>query len=110
MTLLTGSLKTFKDLGAALSEVKQERVFLFCLTWALGGLLEMKDRVLFDGELRSFAANMPPREDEGDTIFEYLVGGWVGGWVGDNDKRAWRRRRGEAGKQRVCVWGKERWR
>ncbi len=33
----------------------------------------MKERPMFDQELRSFAANMPPREEESDTIFEYLV-------------------------------------
>jgi dynein heavy chain len=56
-----------------LDEVKMERVFLFCIVWALGGLLDMKERPLFDHELRSFATNMPPREDESDTIFEWLV-------------------------------------
>ena len=73
-TLLNGHVKAFKDAGKALSDpVQYERVFLFCLTWALGSLLEMKERPLFDQELRSFASNMPPRDEDSDTIYEYLV-------------------------------------
>ncbi len=73
LTLLNGHLKLLKDAGKALDDAKMERVFLFCLTWALGGLLDPKERVLFDHELRSFASNMPPRDEETDTIYEYLV-------------------------------------
>lgn len=39
-----------------------ERIFLYCLTWALGGLLNEKERVMLDHELRSLAGGaMPPR-------------------------------------------------
>jgi len=73
-TLLNGHVKAFKDLGKPMTDpVHYERVFLFCLTWSLGSLLEMKERPMFDQELRSFAANMPPRDEEADTIYEYLV-------------------------------------
>ncbi len=61
MTLLNGHVKAVRESGKALTEQTMERVFLFCLTWALGGLLEMKERPLLDQELRSFAQNMPPR-------------------------------------------------
>lgn len=44
-----------------LSEQKLERLFLYCLTWSLGGLLDVKERPSFDAELRSIASNMPPR-------------------------------------------------
>eukprot|EP00798_Chlamydomonas_sp_ICE-L_P031303 gene31303-6451_t len=73
MTLLNGYIKSFKDVGKPLNADSMERVFLFCMTWSLGGLLEMKERPMFDQELRSFAMNMPPREEETDTIYEYLV-------------------------------------
>lgn len=73
LTLLNGYLKVLKDAGKQVDDTKTERVFLFCLTWALGGLLDMKERPMFDHELRSFGSNMPPREEESDTIFEYLV-------------------------------------
>ncbi|PNH08753.1 Dynein gamma chain, flagellar outer arm [Tetrabaena socialis] len=73
MTLLNGYLRSFKEAGTSLSDTKYERIFLYCMTWSLGGLLEMKERPLFDQELRSFASNMPIKEEEGDTIYEYLV-------------------------------------
>lgn len=53
LTLLNGHLKAVKDSGKAVDEQKMERVFLFCLVWALGGLLDMKERPLFDHELRT---------------------------------------------------------
>ncbi len=72
-TLLNGYVKSFKDAGKTLNDVAYERIFLFCVTWSLGSLLEMRERPAFDQELRSFASNMPPREEETDTIYEYLV-------------------------------------
>lgn len=80
LTLLHSSLKSCRDAGKQLTEQHVERIFLFCLTWSLGGLLDMKDRPLFDHELRSSASNMPRKEEETDTIFEYLVddeGEWL---------------------------------
>jgi dynein heavy chain len=45
-----------------LTESKLERVFLYCLIWSLGGLLDIKERLALDAELRSFAGpNMPPK-------------------------------------------------
>lgn len=44
-----------------LSPDRLERMFIYCTTWGLGGLLDVKDRAGFDAELRSFGANMPPR-------------------------------------------------
>lgn len=73
LTLLHGALKALKEGGKQLDEARMERVFLFCLTWALGGLLDVKERPALDAELRAFGSNLPPRGDEGDTIFEYLV-------------------------------------
>jgi hypothetical protein len=36
-----------------------ERLFLFCLTWSLGGLLDGKDRALFDAKLRTLTDQAP---------------------------------------------------
>jgi dynein heavy chain len=45
-----------------LNESRLERLFLYCLTWSLGGLLSDKERPALDAELRTFAsANMPPK-------------------------------------------------
>eukprot|EP00198_Chlamydomonas_reinhardtii_P012689 XP_001702026.1 flagellar outer dynein arm heavy chain gamma [Chlamydomonas reinhardtii] len=81
MTLLNGYLKSMKEAGTAMNDAKYERVFLYCMTWSLGGLLEMKERPLFDQELRSFAHNMPPKEEDSDTIFEFLVNTTDAEWL-----------------------------
>ncbi|MEW5318622.1 MAG: hypothetical protein WDW38_009830 [Sanguina aurantia] len=73
LTLIGSALKGYKEGGVVLNDVKYERIFLFCMAWALGGLLEQKERPMFDQELRSFAHNMPPKEEDTDTIFEFLV-------------------------------------
>ena len=58
-TLLNGYVKAFKDAGKPISDpVSYERVFLFCLTWALGSLLEMKERPMFD-QVRPRAPSLP---------------------------------------------------
>lgn len=46
------------DTGAA---VAMERVFLFCLAWSIGGLLDSKDRDLFDAELRTMTSALPKK-------------------------------------------------
>jgi dynein heavy chain, axonemal len=91
LTLLKGCLKHYSDAHEALNDQKYERIFLFCLTWSLGGLLEVKQRALFDAELRSFASGMPPKEEDSDTIFEYLVS--------EDGQCAWKH-----WKHRVPVW------
>ena len=56
----------------SLSSDRLERLFIYCTTWGLGGLLDVKDRAGFDAELRSFGGNMPPRcaasRDPGGTV------------------------------------------
>jgi dynein heavy chain len=50
------------DSKAAQVEGRMERIFLYCLTWALGGLLNEKERVMLDHEMRSMAGSaMPPK-------------------------------------------------
>jgi dynein heavy chain len=51
-----------------------ERLFLYCLTWALGGGLEPEDRAKFDAYLRKFDDNQClPDVDEGQTVYEFYV-------------------------------------
>lgn len=70
LTLLEGSLAaeppgttSNEPLPPALLAAHMERVFVFCLTWSLGGLLHERDRPLFDAELRKLAPAdiMPPK-------------------------------------------------
>jgi len=82
MTLLDGCIKTYTEKLGALDAVKLERLFIYCLTWSLGGLLSEKDRAAFDAEIRGMGSKqMPPREDEGDTVYEYLVSEETGEWL-----------------------------
>lgn len=55
------SLCRYEVTHEQLSEAKLERMFLYCLTWSLGGLLSEKERPAFDAELRNFASNMPQK-------------------------------------------------
>lgn len=63
--------------GAALQLAPDhfERLFLFCLTWSLGGLLDGKDRGLFDAKLRTLTSQAPEqvRKAQGGSL------GWQGG-------------------------------
>lgn len=36
-----------------------ERVFLFCVAWGIGGLLDKKDRMALDAELRKLTDLLP---------------------------------------------------
>ena len=45
--------------GAALSADHYERLFLYCAAWALGGLLDVSDRVAFDTQLRTLTDQAP---------------------------------------------------
>jgi dynein heavy chain len=60
------------DLGSEL-----ERLFLFSITWSVGGLLNPEDREKFDQMLRTTSAeNMPPQQADNRetlTIYDYCV-------------------------------------
>ncbi len=57
-----------------LSERHLERLFLYCATWALGGLLGPDDRVKFNAKLRSLAGSgdLLPKKSEA-TLYDYFV-------------------------------------
>ena len=55
-------------------EPRVERIFLYCLTWALGGMLTARDRPKLNDEMRKLSGDLAPRfEEDGDTFFEYFV-------------------------------------
>lgn len=78
LTLLTGVLKPLGSSGAGGSSASgsggspatpsgavfspdhYERLFLYCCAWALGGLLDVGDRVAFDAQLRTLTDQAPP--------------------------------------------------
>ena len=61
MTLLNGSLAKAVAANEILKDPHYEKIFLYCTAWSLGALLEPKDRILFDAELRSLSDAVPPK-------------------------------------------------
>ncbi len=66
LTLLSGVLKPLAggpgsgaSSAAPLAAAHYERLFLYCLTWSLGGLLDTKDRPRFDAHLRALTDQAP---------------------------------------------------
>ncbi len=62
-----------------------ERMFVYCLCWSTGALLEAEDRMKFDTWLRKQDdAKMMPTVQEGETIYEYFVNcQFYNWWVGE---------------------------
>ena len=74
VTLLKGILKPSEESGEHLSSGHYERMFLYCCTWALGGLLDMKDRPPLNKAMVRLAESEAPNfEDPEETFFEYFV-------------------------------------
>ncbi|XP_062846700.1 dynein axonemal heavy chain 8-like, partial [Trichomycterus rosablanca] len=63
-----------KDAGGTLSSEHLERLFVFCMMWSLGALLELDDRDKMELFVRSHESklDLPPTEP-GQTMFEYMV-------------------------------------
>jgi dynein heavy chain len=58
-----------------------ERIFVYCLCWSVGSLLEAEDRMKFDIWLRERDdGKIMPKVDVGETIYEYFVNGTSGKW------------------------------
>ena len=74
ITLLDGLILT-KDDGSHMSAQHLERLYIFCLMWSLGSILELDDRAKMEHFLRdNFEHDLPPVDSQAhETIFEYLV-------------------------------------
>ncbi|KAL7543927.1 hypothetical protein ACHAXR_013293, partial [Thalassiosira sp. AJA248-18] len=58
-----------------------ERIFVYCLCWSVGALLEAEDRMKFDAWLRKRdGTKIMPKVGEGETIYEYFVNSTTGEW------------------------------
>lgn len=55
-------------------EYDLEKLFIYCICWSLGALLEAEDRIKFDEWLRERdSSKAMPQVEEGETVFEYYV-------------------------------------
>ncbi len=52
------SVLTLAALGSV-DRDQYERIFLYCLAWSLGGLLDVSERRKLDGRLRTLSTQMP---------------------------------------------------
>jgi len=72
--LLEGLLAHSEEIQRGHTKEQLERLFIFCLCWSLGALLETEDRIKFSNFLRDLCSpdNLPPFDDD-DTLYEWFV-------------------------------------
>ena len=75
LTLLSAALQVSAFEPPQLSERHLERLFLYCATWALGGLLAAEDRAKFDARLRALAGpgDLLPKKGDSATLYDFFV-------------------------------------
>uniref|UniRef100_A0A3B4U7E5 Dynein axonemal heavy chain 8 n=1 Tax=Seriola dumerili TaxID=41447 RepID=A0A3B4U7E5_SERDU len=73
VNLLEGVIPT-KETGGLAGDKHMERLFVFCLMWSLGALLELEDRDKLEAYIRSHESSINvPQTQPGETMFEYMV-------------------------------------
>ena len=73
VNLLEGLIPT-KDTGGLVDSKYLERLFVFCLMWSLGALLELEDRDKLEAYIRAHESCIDvPQTQSGETMFEYMV-------------------------------------
>ncbi|CAJ1072667.1 dynein axonemal heavy chain 8-like isoform X3 [Xyrichtys novacula] len=73
VNLLEG-LIAVKTKGAFAGSKHLERLFVFCLMWSLGALLELADRDKLEAYIRAHNSSIDvPKTQSGETMFEYMV-------------------------------------
>lgn len=73
VNLLEGLIPTRETGGLAGSE-HLERLFVFCLMWSLGALLEIEDRAKLEEYIRAHDSGIDvPQAHPGETMFDYMV-------------------------------------
>ncbi|XP_075954128.1 dynein axonemal heavy chain 8-like [Anarhichas minor] len=73
VNLMEGLIPT-KEAGGLTGSKHLERLFVFCLMWSLGALLELEDRDKLQEYVRAHGSGIDvPQSQPGETIFEYMV-------------------------------------
>ncbi|KAM8728478.1 dynein axonemal heavy chain 8-like [Acanthopagrus schlegelii] len=73
VNLLEGLIPT-KETGGVVDSKYLERLFVFCLMWSLGALLELEDRDKLEAYIRAHESCIDvPQTQSGETMFEYMV-------------------------------------
>ncbi|XP_078119766.1 dynein axonemal heavy chain 8-like [Sander vitreus] len=73
VNLLEGLIPT-KETGGLVGSKHLERLFVFCLMWSLGALLELGDREKLEHYIRAHDSGIDvPQTQPGETMFEYMV-------------------------------------
>uniref|UniRef100_A0A8P4K4W9 AAA+ ATPase domain-containing protein n=1 Tax=Dicentrarchus labrax TaxID=13489 RepID=A0A8P4K4W9_DICLA len=73
VNLLEGLIPT-KETGGLVGSNHLERLFVFCLMWSLGALLELEDRDKLEAFIRAHDSRIDgPQTQPGETFFEYMV-------------------------------------
>lgn len=72
VNLLNGMLRSLPA-GKYLPEKDYEKMVVFAISWAIGGLYEYNERYQFQEYLMSIGAPLPSIKREKDTIFDFFV-------------------------------------
>lgn len=73
VNLLEGLIPT-KETGGLASNQHLERLFVFCVMWSIGALLELEDRGKLEAYIRAHDSKIDvPQTQSGETMFEYMV-------------------------------------
>jgi dynein heavy chain len=72
LLVLEQLLSVWADTKEQIPEIVLEMYLLYALTWSVGAVLELEDRVKFDRNLRNLGGTSAP-EQVADTVFEYFV-------------------------------------
>jgi len=77
LTLLTSMLNQFND--GELKLVEFERLFIYCMIWSIGAMIDQKERPIIHQYLQSLGSPLPQVDQ--DTVYEYRFDRDTKNWV-----------------------------